>query len=34
MKSMVLPDGDRVPVLGQGTWRMGARAAGQCAFDS
>jgi|SRR6516165_12054118 diketogulonate reductase-like aldo/keto reductase len=23
MKSIVLPNGERVPVLGQGTWRMG-----------
>src|SRR6266478_8207255 len=23
MKSIVLPDDERVPVLGQGTWRMG-----------
>ncbi|HEY5992593.1 MAG TPA: aldo/keto reductase [Candidatus Udaeobacter sp.] len=23
MKTVVLPDGERVPVLGQGTWRMG-----------
>jgi aldehyde reductase len=23
MKSIVLPDGERVPVLGQGTWLMG-----------
>ncbi len=23
MKTVVLPDGKRVPVLGQGTWRMG-----------
>jgi diketogulonate reductase-like aldo/keto reductase len=23
MKTIVLPDGERVPVLGQGTWRMG-----------
>jgi diketogulonate reductase-like aldo/keto reductase len=25
MKSVVLPDGARVPVLGQGTWRMGEK---------
>src|SRR6058998_1910850 len=25
MKTVVLPDGERVPVLGQGTWRMGER---------
>ena len=23
MKSVVLPDGERVPMLGQGTWRVG-----------
>src|SRR5437870_12971687 len=23
MKTVILPDGKRVPVLGQGTWRMG-----------
>ena len=23
MKTVSLPDGERVPVLGQGTWRMG-----------
>ena len=23
MRSVALPDGERVPVLGQGTWRMG-----------
>jgi len=25
MKTVALPDGERVPVLGQGTWRMGER---------
>src|SRR5260370_23049561 len=25
MRTVVLPDGKRVPVLGQGTWRMGER---------
>jgi diketogulonate reductase-like aldo/keto reductase len=25
MKSIVLPDGERVPVLGQGTWLMGEK---------
>ena len=26
MKTITLPDGKRVPVLGQGTWRMGENA--------
>jgi hypothetical protein len=25
MKTVALPDGERVPVLGQGTWRMGEK---------
>jgi diketogulonate reductase-like aldo/keto reductase len=28
MKTVTLPDGERVPVLGQGTWRMGENARG------
>jgi len=29
MKTLRLPDGTRVPVLGQGTWRMGESKRGR-----
>ena len=29
MKTLRLPDGERVPVLGQGTWRMGESKRGR-----
>lgn len=30
MRTVMLPGGDRVPALGQGTWRMGERPAHVC----